>query len=68
MAKKKTVLFANVVERHGKRVYTSFGRDLQVMIEEAETWKHGVIAIEEAHANKSPVWERPASDASEEED
>ena len=52
--------YANVCDRDGHRVYTSFGTDLAKMIDDAETWLHGVVAIEEAHAGKPPVWTRPA--------
>lgn len=50
--------FANVCERDGKPIYTSFGHDLAEMIRAAETINYGVIRIEEAHAGKPPVWTR----------
>lgn len=42
---------------NGDRVYTSFSTDLQELIDKAEH-TFGIIAIEEAHAGKPPVWER----------
>lgn len=51
-------MYANVCIKDGRKIYTSFGRDLNQMIVEAETLYSGVIAIEEAHAGKPPVWER----------
>lgn len=42
----------------GHRVYTSFSTDLQELIDIAEGIGHGIVAIEEAHAGKPPVWER----------
>lgn len=50
-------LYASVCEMNGARVYTSFSRDLAKLIAQTET-SMGVIAIEEAHAGKPPVWTR----------
>lgn len=57
--KKQKTIYAYVCERDGQRIYTSFDVDLDAMIDAAETWKLGVVAIEEAHAGKPPVWTRP---------
>ena len=52
-------MYANVViNQNGSRIYSSFGKNLEKMIKEAEEIKIGVIAIEEAHAGKPPVWIR----------
>lgn len=42
----------------GRRIYTSFSTDLQELINYAEGIGYGIIAIEEAHAGKEPVWMR----------
>lgn len=46
------------INAQGQRIYTSFSTDLQELIDKANGIYHGIIAIEEAHAGKPPVWER----------
>lgn len=54
-----SIIYGNVIERDGRHIYSSFGTDLAAMIDAAETRLSGVIAIEEAHQGKPPLWTRP---------
>lgn len=45
-------------DSRGTRMYVSFSTDLQELIDRAEGGYHGIEEIEEAHANKPPVWKR----------
>ncbi len=55
--KKQMPVYATVVIMNGKRWYSSFNSDLNLLIEKTKDMP-GIIAIEEAHAGKPPVWER----------
>lgn len=46
------------IDAGGHKIYTSFSTNLQELIDKAEGTYHGIIAIEQAHAGKPPVWER----------
>jgi hypothetical protein len=56
--KEQKPMYATVAIMNGMRVYCRFSTDLEMLIHDAETIYTGIIAIEEAHAGKPPVWER----------
>lgn len=52
-------LYGAVVIYNDRECYSSFNKDLEKLIGYAESYGHGIIRIEEAHAKKPPVWVRP---------
>lgn len=46
------------IDERGHRIYTSFSVDPQELIKKAEGAYFGIVAVEEAHAGKPPIWER----------
>jgi|TARA_R110002074_G_C12000003_1_gene614084 hypothetical protein len=50
-------MYATIIDMNGIKIYSSFFSDREKAIEYAKSMS-GIIAVEIAHSNQTPIWTR----------